>query len=74
MYTLINRDRTLCTGVFPTRESAEYWAGMFLPELGLRALELLTDVNTADVVKEHEGWTWGPNSVSHGVPFQLPTC
>ena len=74
MYTLINRDRTLCTGVFPTRESAEYWAGMFLPELGLRALELLTDVNTADVVKEHEGWTWGPESDVKVCHTSLPTC
>jgi hypothetical protein len=76
VYTLINRTGNLCTGLFPTLDMADYWANTFLPELGLKSIELLTDKATEEVVKEDGGWTWGPDSIDNlcSGPTNLPTC
>lgn len=76
MYTLINRDCTLCTGFFPTSEVAEYWARTFLPELGLEPVELLTDLHSKEVVEGGDGWTWREGRTIEDVCGQtsLPTC
>jgi hypothetical protein len=58
VFTLMNRERTLCTGVFPTASLASEWSAAFLPELEMKPVELLTAGVVGDILTETDGWTW----------------
>lgn len=72
MYTLINRTKTLCTGIFPNRDTAARWAQKHIPALGLEPIELLLHGGDADGIVEAGLLTEGNTTMLDSEPA-LPT-
>ncbi len=64
MFTLLNGDHTLATGLFKTREDAIEWHQRFVPEVHMTPVELmLNEDHKADLLAQgHMTWesddTW----------------
>lgn len=66
MFTLINKTRTSCAGLFKTAHDAKEWADTFLSKYELEPIELLVAQGTEDHI-DPEWITWDTN-LGHVTP------
>lgn len=72
MYTLINKSRTLCCGLFPTQTDATRWANQAagLSGVALEPIELIVHADGTETIDEFDAYTLNGSELP---PFPVGT-
>ena len=73
MYTLINRDKTIVSGLFKNEQDAQAFADTHCPQLGLIPMELLLKKEHETVLLMNDLVTWCPEDETGPIQIGMPS-